>query len=138
MTAVARSRILRASVAAAVLVLGGLGANACSLNPQPLPPDQPTDAGVVNGPRAPDSGSAFASAADAGTAAVDAGTTQNPGTGGGKGGGPEAGTDGETDGQTEGGEDAHDAGAADSTAVEASVSDSATLDSSSPDCSCDP
>jgi hypothetical protein len=74
MAPVARSRLHRFIFATAALALAGLVGNACSLNPQPLPPDQPTDAaGLTNSPaRAADSGAGnFNGQADATTAAPD-------------------------------------------------------------------
>jgi hypothetical protein len=96
----ALSRLLRVAGASALLGLAGLVPNACSLNPQPLPPDTPVDAGNFaavgdsggkgGGPGdatttpSPDSGSGFTSGDSAGTtspdAAADAGA---PGDGGG-------------------------------------------------------
>jgi hypothetical protein len=94
-----------------VVASGCLGAAACSLNPQPLPPDQAGDAGE----------GAFGGGGDA-SAGLDATTNPAPGTdGGGPDGGDAAfqsdaapegdaatdgGRDGETDGEADGESDA--------------------------------
>src|SRR5580692_8340190 len=72
------ARARRCVVATSSLLLAGLVVNACSLNPQPLPPDQPTDSGglVTSPPRGGDGGSGNGSGQpDATIPAVDSGST---------------------------------------------------------------
>jgi hypothetical protein len=77
------SRLVRFVGACAVVAFAGLVPGACSLNPQPLPPDAPTDAGGrVNGPGTADSGAGKGGGGgglgDATTPALDSGTVLGP------------------------------------------------------------
>jgi len=159
MAPVVPSRLLRPTLATAAVVLASLVANACSLNPQPLPPDQPTDAGgggLVNAPgvadsslgKGPGQGDATTNpTVDSGSTAVaqDA-TTAPPASGGspdagqpdkgdgGLGGVDGAGSDADAgaDGESDGGTDAtSDTGAADSGSVD--PLDSGSTDTGSAD-----
>jgi hypothetical protein len=93
------------------LVLAALPAGACSLNPQPLPPDNPGgDAGFINSPPPP-RGTATGDAAD--LFGGDAGPTPSVDAGGAN--PPDADTDAAAPPATDGGADAPDAEPVDAT-----------------------